>query len=53
MDVLLFFVHGSVPTNMVWIDLVTLSDVGDGGVDECLPIFKIGIAKSLGVLTGE
>ena len=53
MDVLLLFVHSCVPTKAVRVDLIALGDVGDGGVDEVLPVFKVGIAQTLRVLTGE
>ena len=34
-------------------DLIALGDVGDRCVDELLPVFKVGIAQPLRVLTGE
>ena len=34
-------------------DLIALGDVGDRCVDELLPVFKIGIAQPLRILTGE
>lgn len=34
-------------------DLIALGDVRDGGVDELLPVFKVGITQPLRVLTGE
>ena len=53
MDVLLLFVHSCVPTKAVRVDLIALGDVRDGGVDEILPVFKVGITQPLRVLTGE
>ena len=53
MDVLLLFVHSRVPAKAVRVDLIALGDVGDGGVDELLPVFKVGITQTLRVLTGE
>ena len=53
MDVLLLFVHSCVPTKAVRVDLIALGDVGDGGVDEILPVFNICVPQTLRILTGE
>ena len=34
-------------------DLIALGDVGDGGVDEFLPVFKVGIAQPFRIFAGE
>ena len=44
MEVLLFFMECGIPTQMIRMDLIALSDVCDGGVDECLPVFKICVS---------
>lgn len=43
----------SIPAQMIRMDLIALGDVCDGGVDELLPVFKVGITQPLRVLTGE
>ena len=52
-DVLLLFMERSIPAEMIRMDLIALGDVRDGGVDELLPVFKVGITQPLRVLTGE
>ena len=53
MDVLLLFVHSCVPAKAVRVDLIALGNVGDGGVDEVLPVFNICVPQTLRILTGE
>ena len=53
MDVLLLFMESGIPAQATRVDLIALGDVGDGGVDELLPVFKVGITQPLRVLSGE
>ena len=53
MDVLLLFVHSCIPAQATRVDLIALGDVRDGGIDEILPVFKVSIAQTLRILTGE
>ena len=53
MDVLFLFVHSCVPAKAVRVDLIALGNVGDGGVDEVLPVFNICVPQTLRILTGE
>ncbi len=34
-------------------DLIALGNIGDGGVDEVLPVFNICVTQTLRILTGE
>ena len=53
MDVLLLFMESGIPAQATRVDLIALGDVRDGGVDEILPVFKVSIAQTLRILTGE
>ena len=46
-------VEGSVPAQMIRLDLIRRGDLADGSIDECAPVPGVVVAQPLRILTAQ